>query len=170
MQVIIDGKKANFNPAPGMSAYQVAVKNGFTGTETEWLDSLKGAPGEPGTPGKDGVDGNAYSSSKTQVGTYNDKPLYRFFNELTEGSNGFDSPIQINITSIDKIANFHVLCHVQNNSSEITGYKETWGDCTYACSLQRIGNLWFISIPTEWYTGIPDLFAVTIDYTEKEIS
>ncbi len=27
--------------ARGLSAYDVAVKNGFTGTESEWLDSLK---------------------------------------------------------------------------------------------------------------------------------
>ena len=33
---------------PGDSAYEVAVKNGFDGTETEWLDSLQGEPGEKG--------------------------------------------------------------------------------------------------------------------------
>lgn len=30
----------------GLSAYDVAVKNGFTGTEQEWLESLKGQPGD----------------------------------------------------------------------------------------------------------------------------
>ncbi|MBQ8749104.1 MAG: trypsin-like peptidase domain-containing protein [Clostridia bacterium] len=29
----------------GMSAYEIAVKNGFTGTEEEWLESLKGEDG-----------------------------------------------------------------------------------------------------------------------------
>lgn len=33
--------------APGKSAYQVAVDNGFEGTEQEWLDSLKGDTAEP---------------------------------------------------------------------------------------------------------------------------
>lgn len=33
---------------PGKSAYQVAVDNGFVGTEEEWLASLKGAKGDPG--------------------------------------------------------------------------------------------------------------------------
>lgn len=28
----------------GISAYQVAVENGFTGTESEWIDSLMGNP------------------------------------------------------------------------------------------------------------------------------
>lgn len=30
---------------PGDSAYQIAVKNGFEGTEEEWLESLEGIPG-----------------------------------------------------------------------------------------------------------------------------
>lgn len=30
----------------GKSAYQIAVDNGFVGTEQEWLASLKGEPGE----------------------------------------------------------------------------------------------------------------------------
>ena len=34
---------------PGASAYEVAVANGFEGTEAEWLESLIGAPGTPGT-------------------------------------------------------------------------------------------------------------------------
>ena len=32
----------------GKSAYQIAIENGFIGTETEWLESLKGAKGDPG--------------------------------------------------------------------------------------------------------------------------
>lgn len=38
----------------GKSAYEIAVENGFQGTETEWLASLKGAPGSPGQKGEDG--------------------------------------------------------------------------------------------------------------------
>ena len=32
----------------GKSAYEIAVDNGFVGTETEWLESLKGADGADG--------------------------------------------------------------------------------------------------------------------------
>lgn len=32
----------------GLSAYAVAVANGFVGTEQEWLAGLKGNPGDPG--------------------------------------------------------------------------------------------------------------------------
>lgn len=38
----------------GKSAYEIAVENGFQGTEIEWLASLKGAPGTPGQKGEDG--------------------------------------------------------------------------------------------------------------------
>lgn len=41
----------------GDSAYQVAVKNGFEGSETEWLASLVGADGKDGIDGKDGTNG-----------------------------------------------------------------------------------------------------------------
>lgn len=54
-------------PGPaGASAYEVAVENGFVGTEEEWLESLvgpegpqgvQGVQGNPGTPGADGADG-----------------------------------------------------------------------------------------------------------------
>ncbi len=45
------------NGIDGASAYDIAVKNGFEGSETEWLASLHGAKGDPGEPGKDGVNG-----------------------------------------------------------------------------------------------------------------
>lgn len=47
----------------GKSAYEIAVNNGFTGTETEWIASLKGEQGiqgpkgDKGDSGVNGVDG-----------------------------------------------------------------------------------------------------------------
>lgn len=48
------GATANAN---GDSAYQVAVTNGFVGTEQQWLDSLVGPQGPAGVDGIDGIDG-----------------------------------------------------------------------------------------------------------------
>lgn len=39
----------------GKSAYEVAVDNGFTGTEQEWLESLKGKDGKDGVNGTTGT-------------------------------------------------------------------------------------------------------------------
>ena len=70
-----DGENSNVPPTPdlyqqllqkiqsaskgtdGKSAYEIAVEHGFVGTETEWLESLKGVDGKEGVNGKDGCDG-----------------------------------------------------------------------------------------------------------------
>lgn len=45
------------NPlARGPSAYEVAVANGFEGTESEWLESLHGEDGADGYTPRRGVD------------------------------------------------------------------------------------------------------------------
>lgn len=41
----------------GKSAYEIAVDNGYPGTEQAWLASLKGDKGDIGASGKDGADG-----------------------------------------------------------------------------------------------------------------
>jgi len=43
----------------GASAYEIAVLNGFVGTETAWLASLKGAKGDQGDQGIQGTQGEA---------------------------------------------------------------------------------------------------------------
>lgn len=45
----------------GKSAYEIAVDNGFDGSETEWLASLKGADGNDGKNGTNGKDGQDVS-------------------------------------------------------------------------------------------------------------
>lgn len=47
----IKGEKGD-NGADGKSAYEVAVANGYTGTQAQWLASLKGADGAPGKDGQ----------------------------------------------------------------------------------------------------------------------
>lgn len=49
--------------ADGLSAYEVALANGFQGNEQDWLASLKGEPGIQGPAGNDGVDGTAGTGS-----------------------------------------------------------------------------------------------------------
>lgn len=43
-----------------MTAYDIAVRNGFTGTELEWVKSIKGEPGRDGEEGKDGINGKDF--------------------------------------------------------------------------------------------------------------
>ena len=58
----------------GKSAYEVAVKNGFEGTEEEWLASLQGPPGPAGPAGKDGKDGQDGERGESGVYVGTDTP------------------------------------------------------------------------------------------------
>ena len=51
----------------GLSAYEVAVANGFSGTQQQWLDSLVGADGADGTNGTNGIDGSDGADSTVPV-------------------------------------------------------------------------------------------------------
>ena len=57
----------------GKSAYQIAVENGFEGSETEWLASLKGADGRNGIDGKDGTNGTNGKDGKDGTNGTNGK-------------------------------------------------------------------------------------------------
>lgn len=88
----------------GMSAYEIAKKGGYTGSETDWIASLKGAKGDkgetgaPGEKGEKGADGE--KGDKGQDGTFDidatytqlvttDKTVLGAINEVfTSASNG----------------------------------------------------------------------------------
>ena len=59
--------------ADGKSAYEVAVENGFSGTESEWLASLKGANGKDGAKGDKGDKGDTGADGQDYVLTAADK-------------------------------------------------------------------------------------------------
>lgn len=60
-ELISNGGGGESTPGPagpkGDSAYQVAVANGFVGSESEWIASLKGPKGDPGQTGSQGPQG-----------------------------------------------------------------------------------------------------------------
>lgn len=67
-EIIYDGEiRMRMNDYRGLSAYEIAVQNGFDGTEAEWLESLKGPPGVDGdeiTVNRvKAVDGNIFVSA-----------------------------------------------------------------------------------------------------------
>lgn len=59
---------AGVNGSNGKSAYELAVDNGYKGTESEWLTSLVGKVGADGTKGQNGENGtngkSAYELAK----------------------------------------------------------------------------------------------------------
>jgi len=83
--------------ANGKSAYEIAVENGFSGSEAEWLDSLKGKDGEDG---KDGVDGKSGKDGKDGVAGADGKDGVNGENGK-DGQNGTDG-IGIKETKINE--------------------------------------------------------------------
>ena len=67
----------------GDSAYQIALNNGFKGTEEEWLASLKG---EQGVAGADGKDGNAGKDGKDGADGYTPIKGKDYFDAIYIGS------------------------------------------------------------------------------------
>lgn len=72
--------QTNLGRVVGYSAYEVAVQNGYEGTEQQWLASLKGETGSQGpagpagqdgtngTNGQDGADGTTFTPSVSAEG------------------------------------------------------------------------------------------------------
>lgn len=57
-----------------VTAYAIAVKNGFKGTEAAWLASLKGAKGDKGEQGPQGEKGDPGADAKVDDSSIGDKP------------------------------------------------------------------------------------------------
>jgi len=60
--------QVNLGRVVGYSAYEIAVQEGFEGTEAEWLASLQGAQGQTGATGPSGADGTTFTPSVNAEG------------------------------------------------------------------------------------------------------
>ncbi len=96
--------------ADGDSAYQVWLDEGNTGTEQEFLDSLKGADGTPGDPGDPGADGD--SAYQVWLDAGNTGTEQEFLDSLkgadgtpgegTEGKSAYDIWIELGNTGSEQ--------------------------------------------------------------------
>ncbi len=59
-----DGKDGE-DGVDGKSAYQIALDNGFIGSEVEWIESLKGQDGADGQDGTNGINGTNGTDGKS---------------------------------------------------------------------------------------------------------
>ena len=84
----------------GLSAYELAVLQGYIGTEVDWKESLKGDKGEQGVPGPDGTNGSdghnldltkdvtVSCGEQPSVSLDEDGTLYFTFPDIKQGSSG----------------------------------------------------------------------------------
>lgn len=95
----------------GLSAYQIAVNGGYTGSESEWLASLKGADG---LPGKDATDITSINDTVTA-------------SDSTWSSHKIDAAI--NVLASEIILNDNDITTINGN---ITAIQSTLGDIDLA--------------------------------------
>ncbi len=102
----------------GLSAYEIAKKNGFVGTEQEWLESLKGENGDNGL--------NATSPSYYEIYTEakeNDEFSGTYIDFLTQvlGSQNADNSITINkaLSSVVAVKAYNNINSPKNGSGVI---------------------------------------------------
>lgn len=100
-----------FEGQPGDSAYVEAVKNGFVGTESEWLESLKGDKGDVGEKGDKGDIGE-----KGEKGDKGDSGANAVWGDITGSLND-----QVDLQNA-----------LDSKVDEVTGYSLTKNDFTDA--------------------------------------
>ena len=96
----------------GKSAYEIAVDNGFVGTETEWLESLKG---EQGDNGDNGITPHIDETTKNWFIGDTDTGI------LAQGTNGKDGKDGKSISTITKDDNNNIIVTFTDGSTQNIG-------------------------------------------------
>lgn len=110
----------NLGRVVGDSAYEVAVANGFVGTEQEWLASLKGDRGLPGPQGIQGPTGpQGEQGPQGQTGaTGAQGPAGQ------DGSDGF-SPV-VTVSKVDNATTIEIIDAIGTSTATIYDGVSTW--------------------------------------------
>ncbi len=116
----------------GLSAYELAVQNGFTGTLSQWLESLKGKDGRDGTDGKDGRDGKDGTNGSDSPPCNCDSRIQQLQDRLEYEIHDFREEIE---PAIHSHANIHLLekinsenLHTHSNKSVLDAITKTRTD------------------------------------------
>ena len=122
----IDEKIASVHDgADGASAYEIAVENGYTGTEAEWLSSLKGEKGDAGEQGIQGIQGEKGDTGAAGKDGMNGT-------DGRDGANGFSPTANVTETDAGAVIsitdkNGTTTATIKNGTS---GETASWGDYT----------------------------------------
>lgn len=98
----------------GKSAYEIAVENGFKGTEKEWLESLKGSDGQNGDDGNHLTISDIYEEWLAQgnQGSFNDF-LKEYLSVDSDGTFEYD----VDILQHNLMSTVRIYCAFSNDSS-----------------------------------------------------
>ena len=141
----------------GLSAYELAVQEGFTGSLTEWLNSLKGADGKDGVDGKDGINGKDGADGRNGTdGKDGENGLSAYEIALKNGFVGTESEWLSSLKGKDGI---------DGNSPEVSGFATTeYVDARLSEILVILENLPTASTVTLFSYGedVPEKYGDTV--------
>ena len=153
----------------GKSAYEIAVDNGFVGTEDEWLESLKGNDGQDGnhivniyqskTSNNDGGE-NEVTVMMSDYSTY----PFTFKN----GSKGSQGDIGVGIQSIKKVSSVGVTDTYRILMTDGTDYSFTVNNATAVNDLSQLNN--DVGFITNTVDNLVNYYKQDEVYTKKEIT
>ena len=127
----------------GKSAYEIAVDNGFVGTETEWLESLKGSDGTKGdngtTPHIDSITKNWFIGD-VDTGV------------LAQGADGVDGKDGKSISSITKDDDDNIIISFTDGSTQNIGKLSVDIQDSFLTS-NGIGNIRYYNNKFQYYNA-----------------
>ena len=127
---------ACYTAQDGLSAYEIAVKNGFVGSESEWIESLKGKDGIDGENGINGIDGKDGVNGKDGIDGSNG----------TNGKDGIDGVDGISITDVKFDAEGNLIVTFSNGQTVNAGNPDKYaGDTSSSAPVLSETNLNIVS-------------------------
>ena len=131
------------NGKDGESAYEIAVRNGFSGTETEWLNSLVGEQGIQGETGPQGPSGTNGEDGEDGV-----TPLFRINSSTNFWEVSYDDGSTY--TSLDVSATGPQGIHGETGLQGPSGSNGKDGDSAYQIAV----NHGFDGTENEWLASL----------------
>lgn len=149
----------------GKSAYEIAVKNGFVGTEEEWLESLKGEKGDAGSVNLVQTTGDSEKDAMSQKASSN-----AFANALKGSASGM-SPLVIT----DLSPNPHTIKVTASAGGKVIRYGKNMfeNDISKIELIEEVSNYaygYMLSLPAGKYTIHTEVNLSDLDNDDKYLT
>lgn len=150
----------------GLSAYELAVENGFVGTATEWLESLRGADGKDGLPGKDGKNGvDGKDGITPDMSSYAKKTDIAELQKQIESISGI-SYISVFESGSDTLQKYgdSIYTYYNDGYRSLAGFSESY---PHFCSAENDYALYFNQNDFSWAGSVFVMFLTPVAITSK---
>lgn len=150
----------------GKSAFEIAIEHGFVGTETEWLESLRGADGKDGLPGKDGKNGvDGKDGITPDMSSYATKTDIADLQKQIESISGISyiSVFESGSNALQKYGD-SVYTYYNDGYRSLAGFAESY---PHFCSVENDYALYFNQNDFSWAGTVFVLFLTPVAITSK---